>query len=158
MPFPFLFPFLDSPYCVSVFPVLPCLPVPIPVPQTTVHVLCVCVCVCVCVCMFFLCVRISPGSLSGCHPFFPGTSLLLVPAVRCFMTQLVEQLFLLKSGLLQNRTIITIHVITALVTKMLTLLMHLLLAGPFKVPHRHHLIHCGPPSEEDIALLSDLED
>ena len=82
----------------------------------------------------------------------------MVPAVRCFMTQLVEQLFLLKSGLLQNRTIITIHVITALVTKMLTLLMHLLLAGPFKVPHRHHLIHCGPPSEEDIALLSDLED
>ena len=39
-----------------------------------------------------------------------------------------------------------------------TLLMHLLLAGPFKVPYRHHLIHCGPPSEEDIALLSGLED
>lgn len=99
-----------------------------------------------------------PGSPFGCHPSFPGTSLLLAPAVRCLVTQLAERLFLLKSGLLQNRTIITIHVITALVTKMLSLLEHLLLAGPFKVPHRHHLIHCGPPSEEDMALLSGLED
>ena len=118
----------------------------------------VCACVCVCVRVCVLCVRIPPGSPPGCHPFFPGTSLLLVPAVRCLMTQLVEQLFLLKSGLLQNRTIITIHVITALVARMLARLMHLLLAGPFKVPHRHHLIHCGPPSEEDITLLSGLED
>ena len=41
------------------------------------------------------------------------------------------------------------------------LLVFLQTAGsvcPFKVPYRHHLIHCGPPSEEDIALLSGLED